>query len=262
MRLLFHHQPTSGTRVLSGTAVHVAAIGLLLLFARMVPESVYRAVLPQRLPEKLVWLAQGGPGGGGGGGNKNPEPPPRAQLKGQQQLSVPAATPQPTTQPDQIVEPPNEPIAISAQPLAAATQVTFGDLTAGAASRTNSRGPGDGSGVGDDAGPGIGRGPGGPGDGPLQAGNGVLAPRIRRAVDPQYTPDAMRAKVQGAVLLAAVVQPDGTVTDIRVIRSLDRVFGLDAKAIEAARQWEFFPGTRQGQPVPVLVNIELVFNLR
>jgi protein TonB len=72
----------------------------------------------------------------------------------------------------------------------------------------------------------------------------------------------MRAKIQGSVLLAAVVQPDGTVTDIRVIRSLDRVFGLDAKAIEAARQWQFFPGTRQGQPVPVVVNIELEFNLR
>jgi len=49
---------------------------------------------------------------------------------------------------------------------------------------------------------------------------------------------------------------------VRVIRSLDRVFGLDMKAIEAARQWRFFPGTRQGEPVPVFVNIELEFNLR
>ena len=72
----------------------------------------------------------------------------------------------------------------------------------------------------------------------------------------------MHAKIQGVVLLSAVVLPDGSVTDIRVIRSLDRSFGLDAKAIEAARQWQFFPGTRQGEPVPVLVNIELEFNLR
>ena len=69
-------------------------------------------------------------------------------------------------------------------------------------------------------------------------------------------------KIQGVVLLAGVVQPDGRVTDIRVIRSLDRVFGLDMKAIEAARKWEFFPGTRFGEPVPVLVNFELTFNLR
>jgi TonB family protein len=81
-------------------------------------------------------------------------------------------------------------------------------------------------------------------------------------VDPQYTAEAMCAKIQGAVMLAGVVQPDGRVTDIRVIRSLDRSFGLDLKAIEAARKWEFYPGTRFGMPVPVLVNFELEFNLR
>jgi TonB family protein len=59
-----------------------------------------------------------------------------------------------------------------------------------------------------------------------------------------------------------VVQPDGRVGDIRVLRSLDQSFGLDTKAIEAARKWEFYPGTRLGKPVPVLVHIELVFNLR
>ena len=90
----------------------------------------------------------------------------------------------------------------------------------------------------------------------------MLPPRVKRSVDPQYTAEAMRAKIQGAVLLAAVVQPDGRVTDIRVVRSLDRSFGLDLKAVEAARKWEFYPGTRFGMPVPVLVNFELEFNLR
>ncbi len=90
----------------------------------------------------------------------------------------------------------------------------------------------------------------------------MLPPRIRRQVDPQYSADAMRAKIQGVVLLAGVVQRDGRLTDIRVLRSLDQTFGLDAKAIEAARKWEFFPGTRFGEPVPVLVNLELTFNLR
>ena len=78
----------------------------------------------------------------------------------------------------------------------------------------------------------------------------------------RYSADAMHAKIQGMVVVSAVVLPDGSVTDVRVIRSLDRSFGLDMKAIEAARQWRFFPGTRQGEPVPVLVNIELEFNLR
>jgi TonB family protein len=93
-------------------------------------------------------------------------------------------------------------------------------------------------------------------------GNGVLPPRVRLKVEPQYSADAMRAKIQGLVVVSAVVLPDGSVTDVKVIRSLDRSFGLDIKAIEAARQWRFFPGTRQGEPVPVLVNIELEFNLR
>jgi protein TonB len=77
-----------------------------------------------------------------------------------------------------------------------------------------------------------------------------------------YTSDAMRAKVQGSVLIEAVVAADGSVRDVRVVRSLDPTFGLDEEAIKAARQWRFKPGTRLGQPVPVLITIELTFNLR
>ena len=83
-----------------------------------------------------------------------------------------------------------------------------------------------------------------------------------REVRPNYTADAMRAKVQGTVLIEAVVLPDGTVGQVQVVRSLDTVFGLDQEAIKAAKQWRFAPGTRMGQPVPVLVTIELTFTLR
>ena len=72
----------------------------------------------------------------------------------------------------------------------------------------------------------------------------------------------MRAKVQGEVILECVVENDGTVGRIRVVRSLDSIFGLDEEAIKAARQWRFVPGTRQGQPVPVLVTIAIAFALR
>jgi protein TonB len=90
----------------------------------------------------------------------------------------------------------------------------------------------------------------------------VTLPRIVREVKPAYTSDAMRAKVQGTVLLQCVVRPDGSVTDIQVLRSLDSVFGLDEEAIKAARQWRFAPGTRMGQAVPVQITIELTFTLR
>src|SRR5450759_4506282 len=47
-----------------------------------------------------------------------------------------------------------------------------------------------------------------------------------------------------------------------IVKSLDPVFGLDQEAIKAAKQWRFAPGKRQGQPVAVLVSIELTFTLR
>ena len=49
---------------------------------------------------------------------------------------------------------------------------------------------------------------------------------------------------------------------IKVIKSLDKVFGLDHEAVKAARQWRFLPGRRLGQPVPVFVTLELMFTLR
>jgi TonB family protein len=84
---------------------------------------------------------------------------------------------------------------------------------------------------------------------------------VIKEVKPQYTSDAMRAKIQGAVLVECVVNTDGSVSNVRVIRSLDATYGLDEEAIKAARQWRFQPGTRNGEPVPVLVSIELTFTL-
>ena len=95
-----------------------------------------------------------------------------------------------------------------------------------------------------------------------QPGNGVTLPRVVREVKPAYTSEAMRAKVQGTVLLQCVVRPDGSVSDVQIVRSLDPVFGLDEEARKAARDWRFSPGTRMGQPVPVQITIELTFTLR
>ena len=75
------------------------------------------------------------------------------------------------------------------------------------------------------------------------------------------TPDAMRAKVQGVVELEAVVGPNGVITEIRVLKSLDRAFGLDEEAIKTAKQWLFRPGRFQGQNVPVVVVIQMEFRL-
>ena len=72
----------------------------------------------------------------------------------------------------------------------------------------------------------------------------------------------MRARMQGAVVLECVVQPDGTCSDIRVKQSLDIRFGLDQQAIASAREWRFRPGLRAGEPVPVRVTLEIQFTIR
>ena len=89
---------------------------------------------------------------------------------------------------------------------------------------------------------------------------GVVAPRLTSEVKPQYTEGAMRRKVQGTVELSAVVRETGVPDTLTVIRSLDDE--LDQKAIEALQQWRFKPGTLNGQPVAVSVNVELTFTLR
>jgi TonB family protein len=93
-------------------------------------------------------------------------------------------------------------------------------------------------------------------------GQGVVAPRVLKDVPPQYTPEAMKARIQGAVLMEVVVLKDGTVGDVEVTQSLDTVHGLDDQAVKAVKQWVFDPGKKDGEPVPVRVNVEVTFKLK
>jgi TonB family protein len=93
-------------------------------------------------------------------------------------------------------------------------------------------------------------------------GGDVAPPGVRSEVKPRYTADAMRRRIQGTVSMSVVIQPDGTTGDVRIHQSLDPEFGLDEEALTAARQWQFTPGTRNGDPVPVLATIEMTFTLK
>ena len=240
---------------------HAAIVIVWLLFVWLVPDPIREAMLPDALPRQIVWLAEPGPGGGGGGNNQ-PEPPKKAELKGEDEVTVPAVKPpEPTPAPPTEV-PPLDQMNIPAETLAAALETAPGVIESSAVSST-STGAGTGTGAGDGSGSGLGSGSGGgTGGGVYRPGSGVLNPRILREVKPQYTADAMRAKVQGTVLLECVVLPDGTVGRVDVVKSLDPTFGLDQEAVKAAKQWRFMPGTRFGEPVAVLVTIELTFTLR
>lgn len=253
-------------------AWHLLAFAALVwLMARPRPPQA-DGVTRDQTAARLVWLAVPGPGGGGGGGgNRSKQPPGRAALPGSDALTVPAE-PRPAVQPQpQRPEPAPAPsIAIPVQSMASALDSLPGALTPPAAP-TTSQGPGTGGGAGDGLGSGAGpgRGPGlGPGFGGntggegYRIGSGVASPiEIRRGV-PQYTPDAMRARIQGSFIIECVVSTDGICTNIRILRAIEPSFGLTDQAIKAAQQWRFRPGTLRGEPVPVRVTLEIGFALR
>jgi len=88
---------------------------------------------------------------------------------------------------------------------------------------------------------------------------GITAPKIIKSARPNYPPEAMRAKIQGRVQMEMVVQADGTVGEVRVVRSLDRKFGLDDAAVKAVKEMRFTPAMKDGTAVPVLLSTEMDF---
>jgi TonB family protein len=95
--------------------------------------------------------------------------------------------------------------------------------------------------------------------GAYRVGGGVSAPRALYAPDPEYSDEARKAGVSGMVVLWMVVDANGRPQQIRVQRALGN--GLDEKAIEAVRQWKFDPARKDGQAVPVMINVEVNFKL-
>ena len=86
-----------------------------------------------------------------------------------------------------------------------------------------------------------------------------MAPVLLRHVRPEYTNDALRARIQGSVVLEALVLANGTVGRVTVTKSLRP--DLDQQAILAARQWLFQPGRQNGNPVDTIVTLILEFRL-
>lgn len=89
----------------------------------------------------------------------------------------------------------------------------------------------------------------------------LRAPVPRETPKPRYTREAMRARIEGNVSVEIVVGVDGTVTDARIVESLDTEYGLDEAALEAAKQWVFRPGSLDGRAVPVIVTLKLSFTI-
>jgi len=96
---------------------------------------------------------------------------------------------------------------------------------------------------------------------PAQCSAAVLPVPIHQE-RPIYTQAAMAARIEGSVLLETIVWADGSVGDVKVVRSLDSQLGLDQEAVKALKLWTWKPGTRGGEPASVAVQIELTFTLK
>jgi protein TonB len=94
---------------------------------------------------------------------------------------------------------------------------------------------------------------------PLRVGGAVEPPRKIVHVAPVYPPIAVAARREGRVILEAVIAEDGSVGDVRVLRSVPL---LDQAAIDAVRQWRFTPTRLNGEPVQVLMSVTVAFVLQ
>jgi len=243
----------------ASVAAHAVLFALMMLIASRVSNLSDQQHSPA--PGAMIFIPEAGAGGGGGGGgDSRPQPPRPALLKRAPRASIP--TPSEASQPSSPVP------AITAS---AVETVPGAPAPIDASSVTPGKGDGPGGGAG--RGPGSGRGDGaGLGEGQREGfggdvprpGNGVSDPVLVREVKPNYTADALRAKIQGTVVMEAVVLADGTIDprSIRIVRSLDPTFGLDREAVEAVKRWQFNSAMRKGQPVAVLVTLEIAFTLR
>ena len=231
--------------------IHGGLLALLIAVFGVVQQQVFDR--EPALEFKVAFVPQVGPGGGGGG---SPAPAPAKKMeipKTKAPVTIPVEAPKP-------VEPPPVPTLVAPIQTTASTvlQASGSNVISLAQYGGGGRGGGVGSGPGNGVGPGTG---GGFGGGAYQPGNGVSWPSIVREEKPKYTSDAMRAKIQGQVELEIVVLENGTVGDVRVTKSLDRTYGLDQAAMEAARKWVFLPGKREGVAVATRVGLVLEFRL-
>jgi TonB family protein len=85
-------------------------------------------------------------------------------------------------------------------------------------------------------------------------------PKVIYKIEPQYTREAARKKIQGMVLLSLTVDTDGIAKDINIIKGIDA--GLDRNAVAAVAQWRFEPASQGNVPVPVRAHVEVHFRLK
>ena len=210
------------------------------------------ALPPARAAKPLPQVKQAG------GGSDHLTLPKQPIEQPKREVVKPSLEPRPLDQlqakPDAQPEPARAATVDAAEPSSMATAaVSGGSGTGGGA------GTGHGTGVGSGNGPGVGTGDSVDYNGVFSVGSVTVRPQILGRPTPGYTDEARRNQIEGSVKVSVLLKADGTVSDITVARGLG--YGLDEKAIEAARQLRFVPAQKDGHAVSVRLFLEFKFSL-
>ncbi len=245
------------------TAVgYVTLFALIVFLSTVLPEPPKLSQNPD-LPD-LIFVMTEGPGGGGGGDLS--EEAPIQKIEGQDQAKIAVAVETPEDKlifedPDkpaeleedkEVVEEEEVPEVVAPVVAQAPDDMTEKGIVQGQERLGDSTGPGRGPGIGEGTGGGI-------GGGVYRMGSGLTAPILVRQIQPGFTEEALARKIQGEVVIEVVILKNGTVRPVRVLRGLSA--DLNQKAIDAASQWKFIPAKFKGQPVDLIAEIVVDFNI-
>lgn len=215
-------------------------------------------------------------GGGGGGGRKTPTPPSKGQLpkfsatppliapRPEPQLRTPSLPVPETVQVDPRLQPKRDDLLPTGLPTGVPGPPSAGPGEGGGmgSGSGGGMGPGDGRGVGPGRGWNMGGGdPNLGGDPNAPVTNVDTAPMLIYRVEPKYTEEARKNKIQGVVRARILVGADGLVKRVVITSGLPD--GLNEQAILAAKQLRFRPATKSGRPVATWMNhVVIEFNMR
>jgi protein TonB len=94
---------------------------------------------------------------------------------------------------------------------------------------------------------------------PRRVGGDIKPPERTVYKAPQYPPAAQAARIEGTVILEAIIDAEGVVQNVKVLKSMPL---LDRAAIDAVQQWRYIPTRLNGVAIPIIMSVTVTFTLR
>ena len=230
-----HGGSRTGTTLPVSIAIHGLVIGIALGASIWFVEDVPEPPIP------VTFYAAAPP---------PPPPPPAAAPKAAPKVEVQKVVP---VRPTEMVAPTIIPENIP-KPLAAPEPEAPAGVEGGVQGGVEGGVPGGVlGGVPGGTGPGTGEGE------PLRVGGEVKAPVLTNRVEPSYPEAARKARMEGVVILEAIITASGSVEEVKVLKSVNPL--LDSSAVRAVQQWRYKPATLNGRAVRVYLTVTVTFNL-